>query len=131
MTITNRRKYNIILLENITSGGVRKISFKIPENTRHCRGFMFSANVAGQANRNYILGNVSLFINDRKSHPLHYTIHSKPPALLKRKIETLKLDECIEGGSFIQGYYEDLAVAVSYPYTLRIYLDCIQEVESV
>ena len=120
-----RRKYHIILLENITAGGVRKITFKIPANVKQCKGFMFSGNVAGQAGKNYMLGNVSLFFNDRKSHPLHYTIHSKPTATLKRKIETLKLDECICGGSFIQGYYVDLGTAQSYPYKLRIYLETI------
>ncbi len=85
---------------------------------------MFSGNVPGQATKNYMLGTLGLFFNDKQAHPLHYTIHSKPDALLKRKNETLKLDECICGGSFIQGYYVDLGIATSYPYKLRIYLDC-------
>ncbi len=129
MTTQDRKKYLIILLEDISSGEARKISFKVPANIRHCKGFMFSASETGQAGKNYLLGNVSLFVNDRKSHPLHYAIHSKPPALLKRKIKTLKLDECICGGSLIQGYYLDLGIATSYPHKLRIYLDCIQTAE--
>ena len=129
MTTVERKKYHIILLENITSAAVRKITFKIPSSIKHCKGFMFSGNMAGLTSSNYMLGNVSLFFNDRKIHPLHYTIHSKPLDLLKRRIEPLKLDECICGGSFIQGYYVDLGTAVSYPYALRIYLDCIQNYE--
>src|SRR5690348_3823544 len=124
---TLRRKYHIILLEEITAGQVRKINFKIPANIRHCKGFVLTGSVEGQLLKSYMLGNVSLFINDRKSHPLHYTIHSKPLILQKRKVEPLKLDEPICGGSFIQGYYMDLGTAASYPYKVRIYLDCIQD----
>lgn len=123
--ITERRKYNIILIENIQLNEARKISFKLPVNVKHCNGFMFSGNVPGKADKNYMLGNVSLFFNNRKSHPLHYTIHSKPLSALKKKRELLRLDECVEGGSFIQGYYVDLGTATSYPYKVRIYLDCI------
>lgn len=126
MIIAGRRKYHIILLENIPLLAVRKISFKIPPGVKYCGGLMFSANVAGQASRNYVLGKTALFFNDRKTQPLYYTIHSKPTATLKRKIETLKLDECICEGSFVQGYYADLGIAASYPYRLRIYLDCIE-----
>jgi hypothetical protein len=121
-----RKKWDIILLEGIALNEARKISFKLPANVNRCNGFMFSGSVAGNANKNYMLGNVSLFFNNRQSHPLHHTIHSKPLTALTRKYETLKLDECILKDSVIQGYYVDLGSAVSYPYNVRIYLDCIQ-----
>lgn len=120
---TERSKYLIIPIEKIQSGEIRKISFKIPVNVKACKGFMFSGNVAGQMNNNYVLGNISLLFNNRKSHPLHYTIHSKP--LPDKKWKLFKLKECIEESSFIQGYYMDIGIATSYPYTVRVYLDCI------
>lgn len=122
--ITERRKYHIILVEDVQENEARKISIKLPTNVKNCNGFLFSGNVAGLAAKNYMLGNVSLFVNNRKSHVLHYTIHSKPLVLQKRKNELLKLNECIEGGSLVQGYYVDLGTAESYPYKVRIYLDC-------
>lgn len=126
-----RRKYHIIKLDNVVSGEARKIAFKIPVNIKHCNGFMFSGNVPGQVSKNYMLGNVSLFFNNRKSHPLHYTIHSKPLTALRKRHGLLRLDECIEGGSFIQGYYVDLGTAQSFPYTVRIYLECIQDIDTL
>ncbi len=122
--MTERRKYHIILVENVQTNEARKISIKLPTNVKSCNGFLFSGNVAGLAVNNYSLGNVSLFVNNKKSHVLHYTIHSKPLESLKRKNKLLKLEECIEGGSLVQGYYVDLGTAESYPYNVRIYLDC-------
>lgn len=121
--ITERSKYFIILIDKIQSGEVRKISFKFPIDLKHCKGVIFSGNIAGKANNNYVLGNVSLLFNNRKSHPLHYTIHSKP--LPGKKWKLLKLAEAVEGSSFVQGYYVDSGIATSYPYTIRIYLNCI------
>ncbi|MBA3705988.1 MAG: hypothetical protein H0W84_08850 [Bacteroidetes bacterium] len=120
-----RTKWHVIPIENITADEARKISFKIPANIKHCRGFQFSGNVAGKEANNFELGNISLFTNNRKAHPLHYTIHSEPIAEKQGKYETLKLSEDLEGNSLIQGYYLDLGTAESYPYKVRIYLECI------
>jgi hypothetical protein len=123
-----RKKWELILIDVIASGNVKKIAYKLPANIKCCKGFIFSGNVAGNSAKNYVLGRVSLFINNRKSQPLNYIVESKPPALQKRRYKTLKLEEEIEGGSYVQGYYEDLASAVSFPYKVRIYLDCTQSV---
>ncbi len=122
-----RRKWHIILMDNIVSGEVKKITFKLPVNIHRCNGLILSGNVAGNTAKNFTLGRISFFINDRKSQPLSYLVQSKPPALQKRKYETLKLEEEISGGSYVQGYYQDLASAVSFPYKVRIYLDCLQQ----
>ena len=121
-----RRKYHIILLENINSGEVRKINFKFPDDIKSCSGFMFSANVPGQEAKNYVLGNLSLFFNNRKSHPLHYVIQEKPLNQIKKKYKTLPFGEYVETNSFIQGFYQDLGTAASFPYTVRIYFECTQ-----
>ncbi|MBI4946301.1 MAG: hypothetical protein HY840_07865 [Bacteroidetes bacterium] len=119
-----RKKWGLILIDNIASGSVKKITYKLPANIKRCKGFIFSGNVEGSSAKNYVLGRVSLFINNRKSQPLNYIVESKPLDFLRRKYETLKLEEEIEAGSYVQGYYEDLASAVSFPYKIRIYLDC-------
>lgn len=129
--IRERRKWEIILLDNIQSSEARKVSFKIPQHIKYCKGLMFSCNTPGAAANNYMMGNVSLFFEDRKIHPLHYTIQEKPLGMITGKREELKLDECIRGGSYIQGYYVDLGLSTGFPYRVRIYLDCIQEVEFV
>ncbi|TAL59979.1 MAG: hypothetical protein EPN85_08260 [Bacteroidetes bacterium] len=119
-----RKKWEIIVIEVIASGDVKKIAYKLPANVERCKGFIFSGNVEGSSAKNYVLGRVSLFINNRKFQPLNYIVESKPLDFLRRKYETLKLEEEIEAGSYVQGYYEDLASAVSFPYKVRIYLDC-------
>lgn len=127
---TERRKWHIILLDGIASGEVKKIAFKLPADILRCNGFIFSGNVAGNAAKNHALGRVSLFINNRRSQPLNYLVQSKPFNLIKRKYETLKLEEEISGGSYVQGYYQDFGFAVSFPYKVRIYLDCIRNTDS-
>jgi hypothetical protein len=122
-----RQKWQIIVLKNITTGEARTVNFKVDDLVRHCKGLIFSCNETGQAAKNYVMGDASLFINNRKVHPLHYTIHAKPLSTYNRKRETLELKECIEGGSFIQGYYMDLGISSHYPYTLKIYLDCVAD----
>lgn len=125
---TKRKRWHIILIDGIASSSINKIAFKLPASVEHCKGFIFSGNVEGSSSKNYVLGRVSLFTNNQKSHPLNYVVESKPLSFLRRKYETLKLGEEMEGGSYIQGYYEDLASADSFPYKVRIYLDCTQRV---
>jgi hypothetical protein len=127
MKKTQRQEWQIITIDRIRRGEARNIEFKVDDLVRYCRGFIFSCNESGASGRNFVMGDVSLFVNTRKSHPLNYTIRSIPPRLQKRKMERLKLDECIEGGSFMQGYYRDLGVSPVYPYKLKIYLDCIAD----
>jgi hypothetical protein len=122
-----RRKWQIISLIGIKKGEARNIEFKVDDLVRHCKGFIFTCNESGLIGGNYVMGDISLFVNNRKSHPLHYTVRSLPPDLIKRKIERLPLEECIEGGSFLQGYYRDLLVSANYPYNVKIYLDCLAD----
>lgn len=119
-----RKKWHIILLDNIASGNIKQIAFKLPSDVKYCTGVLFSGSVAGNSAKNKVIGNLSYFVNNRRRHVVHYIVQSKSPAELKRKHETLPLNEAIIGGSLIQGFYEDLASAVSYPYKLRIYLKC-------
>jgi hypothetical protein len=127
MKKTQRQKWQIISLIGIKKNEVRNIKFKVEDLVRHCEGFIFSCNEAGTPKTKFSMGEISLFINNRKSHPLNYMISSMPAQLLKRKIETLKFGECIEGGSFVHGYYRDLGLSPTYPYNLKIYLDCIAD----
>ncbi len=127
MQKTERQQWQIIVVDRIQKGEVRNIKFKVDDLVRHCKGFIFSCNEVGQADKNYVMGDISLFINTRKIHALNYTIHSKPLNTYNRKTETLALKECIEGGSFVHGYYRDLGISPTYPYNLKIYLDCISD----
>ncbi len=123
-----RKKWEILLIDSIASGDMKKIAFKLPAGILRCNGFVFSGNVAGSSAKNYVLGRVSLFINNRKSQPLNYIVQSKPASVQKRKYKTLRLEECIIAGSYVQGYYQDLGSATSFPYKVRIYLDCIRSI---
>jgi len=127
MQKTQRQKWQIISVKAITKGEARSIRFKMDDSVKHCKGFVFSCNEIGVPEKSYVMGDVSLFINNRKAHPLHYTIHSLPLNTYSRKTETLALKECIEGGSFVQGYYMDLGLSKQYPYNLKIYLDCLTD----
>lgn len=122
-----RQIWQIIFLKGITKGEARNINFKVDDLVRHCAGFIFTTNEYGKPYLKFVMGDVSLFVNNRKSHPLNYTVRSMPPELMTKKIVPLKLGECIEGGSFVQGYFRDLGVSPKYPYNVKIYLDCIKD----
>jgi hypothetical protein len=103
------------------------IEYKIPDHVSECSGILFSCSSFTQKTGEDhvpILGTVSLWFNNKKNHTVHYSIDGLHPKELNRKFKTLKLSETLKSGELIQGFIEDYGVADSYPYTMKIYLEC-------
>jgi hypothetical protein len=121
-----RSKWHIIKLTGITSGQkIPNISYKLPGNVREVKAYMTSANEYAPAAKNYNLGYLSLHFDNKGKHLIYDTVKSKPVNLMRGKLVPLHLDEPVRGCSFVQGFYLDHGFAQSYPYDLRIYLQCI------
>ena len=99
-----------------------KIDFRVPGNVRHCTGVAFSVYVAnGAFNPGDYMGEISLSFNNRKSHALNYVTEFKT-AGFRMDFMVTKLEEPMEGGSRIFGYYRSL---IDSPQKLNVYLQCI------
>ena len=129
-----RKQWVIFTVANVTSAEIKpRIEFKIPANVECVEGIMFSGldtsaapNVgvfAADAKGN-ILGVLSLHVNGKQAHPLHWNVRLKNPSDKKRKYETLRLDTELKGNTLLHGYFIDAGNANVYPYDLKIYLRC-------
>jgi len=99
-----------------------KIDFRVPGNVRHCTGVAFSVyGVNGAFNPGDCMGEISLSFNNRKSHPLNYVTDYKTSGFRMDRM-VIKLEEPMEGGSRIFGYYRSL---IDLSQRLNIYLQCI------
>ena len=125
MQAKERKIWQLAKVTISAANAVAKVSFKLDDSVRHCRNIVFSFNISGKPQMNYLMGDIALFVNNRKGNPLQYTLHSLPTEMHAKKVmQRLKLDTCIEGGSFVQGHFRDLGLSLAYPYDLRIYLEC-------
>jgi hypothetical protein len=102
---------------------VTRIDHRIPANVIHCTGVAFSVIEAQGAFNPNNMGEVSLLFNNRKSHPLNFHVECR---LRKFRLDEiiLKLDEPINGGSHVSGYYRN---PLCIPHTVNIYLQCIAQ----
>ena len=99
-----------------------KIDFKVPGNVQHCTGVAFSVyDVQGSFSPGNYMGEISLSFNNRKSHALNYVTEYRTAGFRMDRIIS-KLEEPMEGGSRIFGYYRNL---IGLPHRLNIYLQCI------
>ena len=100
----------------------QKIDFKVPGNVQHCTGIAFSVyDVQGNFKPGDYMGEISLSFNNRKSHALNYITQYRTAGFRMDRI-IIKLEEPMEGGSRIFGYYRNL---ISSQQKLKIYLQCI------
>ena len=125
-----RKAWHIIEVPGIASGSIKnKIEFKIPGNFKRITGMFFSAvdaetvdavQIYAFEDKGSLLGKISLHLNDKEINPVQYMVHL--PRESKLKYELMNLDEELEGGAKITGYFIDNAAANKYPYKLKIYL---------
>lgn len=107
---------------------VTGIEYKIPEHVDTCTGIMLSPGTTFieklSKNHTPVLGNISLWFNSKTTHPVHYLVDGIHPKEQEGKYESLRLKESLKGGTLIQGLMEDFGKANSYPYEMKIYLEC-------
>ena len=99
-----------------------KIDFRIPGNVRHCKGIACSVyEVAGFFSPDSYMGELSLSFNNRKSQPVNFVTEYRTDRFQMNSM-VIKLDEPVEGGSRISGYYQSL---IALQQRVNIYLQCI------
>jgi hypothetical protein len=112
----------VIIPVKVEPYSTAKIDFKLPGNVRYCTGIAFTSYGSnGVFNAGDRMGELSLSLNNRKSHLLNFateyrTIDPRMDQLL------MPLEEPLEGGSRVSGYYKNPTVSRQ---ELRIYLQCI------
>jgi len=128
MTIVNI-KWEIIQIKVEKENQIIPIDFKLANEIKACNGIYLSVNELLNTNDNYIsqVGELSLSINAKQLHPLHFTADYNKD--LSDKKESLKLNCELESNKNITGFYIDYANVVDrkkqfLPYTLSIYLEC-------
>jgi hypothetical protein len=98
------------------------IDFRIPGNVRHCKGVACSVyEVTGVFSPDIFMGELSLSFNNRKSQPVNFVTEYRTDRFQINSM-VIKLEEPVEGGSRISGYYRSL---IALPQRLNIYLQCI------
>ena len=122
-------KWKIISIEISEENQIIPIDFKLANDIAKCSGVYLSVRENINTPQNSIpqIGELSLMMNAKSKHPLHFTAaYSKD---LSNKKETLKLNCSIESNTNIAGFYIDYAKMKNearefQPYTLSIYLQC-------
>ncbi len=123
METEEKQRYErwIVIPLEIKDRGVTQIDYWLPANVETCTGVAITVTDLMSYYVPGILGEFSLLLNNRKSHPLNFQTEWKT---WRFRMDYLlqKLEEPLDGGSKINGYYLNHAWI---PYNVKIYLQCI------
>jgi hypothetical protein len=101
--------------------GVTHINWKLPAHVGLIRGIAFTqSEYEGEFSQERI-GELSLQMNDKLTHPLNYDIRKQSKLHRLDKAE-IKLHQPICGGTNVTGYYKNLT---DKEHKLSLYLHCV------
>ena len=115
----------VIQSVRVKDNEVAKIDFKLPFTVKICTGIAFTVtDIDGDFSQLIPFGDISLSFNNKASHPLHFYTEYQENGY-RMDCLLMKLEEPIIGGYRVMGIYR------SYlnPHLLRIYLQCIAEID--
>jgi len=115
-----KTRYKIIQI-SIEPEEIKKFEFKIPEDFVLVNGFLVTTQGEGAGANNKIVGRLSVSLNNQISNPILQYVQTDKVQFKRRKYEFQKLAEPLIGGTYIQGFYENLNESDN-TYTVKIYL---------
>ncbi|MGQ0829402.1 MAG: hypothetical protein ACT4ON_13520 [Bacteroidota bacterium] len=115
-----KTRYKIIEV-SVNPLEIKKFEFKIPEDFIMVNGFLVTTQGEGAGANNLTVGRLSLSLNNKMSNPVLQYVQTDKVQFKRRKYEFQKLAEPLIGGTYIQGFYENLN-ASDNTYTVKIYL---------
>lgn len=115
-----KTRYKIIEI-SIEPEEIKKFEFKIPEDFVLVNGFLVTTQGEGAGANNQVVGRLSLSLNNQMSNPVLQYVQNDKVKFKRRKYEFQRLAEPLIGGTYIQGFYENLNESDN-TYTVKIYL---------
>ncbi len=122
--------WRIIKIEVKHENEIIPIDYKLANNIGNCQGIHLAVSNYLNTKSSYIpqIGEISLVLNAKTDHPLHFTAEYNKDLSAKTKV--LKLESDIKSNTNITGFYKDYGKTrdnegVFLPYTISLYLRCV------
>ncbi len=129
--IEGNMKFKIFKIEVSEEKQIIPIDFKLSNDIESCEGIYISVKELLNIQTSTIpqLGELSLMLNAKAKHPIHFTTEYSEK--LDHKKEFLKLNCDIVSNTNITGFYTDYGKTKEsekrfLPYTIQVYLMCKQ-----
>lgn len=99
---------------------------KLPPHYVRCTGIACSV-VDEMVRDGKVKGELSLSLNNRQLHPIHWQVESQEPPIGKQHA-FLPLDEPLTPNTLLTGYFMDRSNNSTFqPYRIQVYLKCLKK----